>query len=232
MWNVDGWKYIMEEEYNEPPSYWHWYKNLHDNNGNGIFEPDYDGVQINTNFDYSWEQGSSDPSSNGYRGPFPFSEKESQVKRDYAQRQKPVLSINNHSFGEVVAWISTLNGEPDPDSVLNRSIADSVAQRIPFWDIFHPGPFSRHILLFCPDRKGEYKGQNNQNTILICSCCPIAETVMISITPSAPPGIVRLISALAVRSYSFELEYPSVPTTEMVTLVPAGSGQRTSAYAV
>jgi|GEM_PF-6142898 len=158
MWNVDGWKYIMEEEYNEPPSYWHWYKNLHDNNGNGIFEPDYDGVQINTNFDYSWEQGSSDPSSNGYRGPFPFSEKESQVKRDYAQRQKPVLSINNHSFGEVVAWISTLNGEPDPDSVLNRSIADSVAQRIPFWDIFHPGPFSRHILLFCPDRKGGYKG--------------------------------------------------------------------------
>ncbi|UCH89765.1 MAG: hypothetical protein JSV49_03710 [Thermoplasmata archaeon] len=61
-----------------------WRKNARDNNGNGVFDPDFDGVDLNRNFPYYWhanQQGiisengieqrldSSIPTSGVYRGP-------------------------------------------------------------------------------------------------------------------------------------------------------------------
>ncbi len=34
-----------------------WRKNLRDNNGNGFFDPDYDGVDLNRNYGFNWELG-------------------------------------------------------------------------------------------------------------------------------------------------------------------------------
>ena len=125
--NPDGWKYLVEENLADP---W-WRKNQRDNNENGTFDPDYDGVDINRNYDHKWAMGgSSDPSSWTYRGPAPFSEKETQAKRDLALSQKFVLSISYHSHGEIVIY-SWSDVPPAPDKQLIIDIADSIATRIP-----------------------------------------------------------------------------------------------------
>ncbi|MBC8488913.1 MAG: carboxypeptidase regulatory-like domain-containing protein [Bacteroidetes bacterium] len=127
--NPDGWKYVVEENLANP---W-WRKNQRDNNENGTFDPDYDGVDINRNYDYNWAiGGSGDPSSWTYRGPAPFSEKEAQAKRDLALSQKFVLSISYHSHGEIVIY-SWSDVPPAPDQQLIIDIADSIASRIPLF---------------------------------------------------------------------------------------------------
>ena len=139
--NPDGWKYVVEENLASP---W-WRKNQRDNNGNGTFDPDYDGVDINRNYDYNWATGGSgDPSSWTYRGPAPFSEKEAQAKRDLALSQKFVLSLSYHSHGEIIiySWSDT---PPAPDQELIIEIADSIASRIPVFSgagTYQPTPSS------------------------------------------------------------------------------------------
>ncbi|MCD4696057.1 MAG: zinc carboxypeptidase, partial [Bacteroidales bacterium] len=125
--NPDGWKYIVEENLGDP---W-WRKNQRDNNQNGIFDPDYDGVDINRNYDFNWAiGGSGDPSSWTYRGPAPFSENEAQAKRNLALSQKFVLSISYHSHGEIVIY-SWSDVPPAPDQQLIIHIANSIAAGIP-----------------------------------------------------------------------------------------------------
>jgi hypothetical protein len=73
-------------------------KNIHDNNGNGTFELDLDGVDPNYNYDFNWaEGGSGEWTSPYYRGTAPFSENESQVVRDLCIAEKPVFALNYHS---------------------------------------------------------------------------------------------------------------------------------------
>jgi hypothetical protein len=74
-----------------------WRKNKRDNNENG--EWDYeDGVDPNRNYDFNWDQGGSDiPESEYYRGPYPFSEGETQAMRDFCLAHKPVFALNYHS---------------------------------------------------------------------------------------------------------------------------------------
>lgn len=75
-----------------------WRKNKLDNNANGQFDLDYDGVDPNNNYDFNWEQGGSDnPQSEFYRGVAPFSENETQVMRDFCLQHKPVFALNYHS---------------------------------------------------------------------------------------------------------------------------------------
>lgn len=127
MLNPEGWKYIVDDSLSSP---W-WRKNQRDNNENGVFDPDFDGVDINRNYDYNWIiGGSGDPGSWVYRGPASFSEKEAQAKRDLTLEQKFVVSISYHSFGEVVFY-SWSDVPPAPDQQLIGEIADSIALRIP-----------------------------------------------------------------------------------------------------
>ena len=63
-----------------------WRKNLRDNNEDGIFEEDEDGVDINRNYSYAWandDDGSSGhPASETYRGTEPFSEPETKAIKE------------------------------------------------------------------------------------------------------------------------------------------------------
>ncbi|OPX17727.1 hypothetical protein BXT86_04955 [candidate division WOR-3 bacterium 4484_100] len=112
-----------------------WRKNKHDNNNNGQFDPDFDGVDLNRNYDFYWsEGGSSSPPSEYYRGPSPFSENESRALAELARNQHFVFCNSYHSartgLGEVIyfPWHGAC-GYP-PDFTFLREIADSMAKRI------------------------------------------------------------------------------------------------------
>lgn len=74
-----------------------WRKNKRDNNENGGWDIE-DGVDLNRNYDFNWDQGGSDIwESEYYRGPYPFSETECQIVRDFCLEHKPVFALNYHS---------------------------------------------------------------------------------------------------------------------------------------
>jgi len=125
--NPDGWKYVIDSALNSP---W-WRKNLHDNNANGIFDPGQDGTDLNRNYNYAWEYGDTNISSETYQGPFPFSESETCAKRDFMLSKKPVVSITYHSWGEYVAFVQYLGNDYAPDFPVMYTIADEVAGLIP-----------------------------------------------------------------------------------------------------
>lgn len=127
MMNPEGYKYLFDNNLSDP---W-WRKNLHDNNSNGIMDPGYDGIDLNRNYAWGWiTGGSGEPASWVYRGTDPFSESETEAKRQWALAQKPVLSITYHSFGEQVLY-SWLDQPLSPDHKLIVEIADSMAVRMP-----------------------------------------------------------------------------------------------------
>ncbi len=125
--NPDGWKYIVDSSLNYP---W-WRKNQHDNNGNGAFDPGYDGVDLNRNYDFWWDFGNANPTHEEYRGESQFSEQETMAKRDFMISRKPVLSITYHSYGETVMYVKYLGNVYAPDRLVMFSIANQIGNRIP-----------------------------------------------------------------------------------------------------
>jgi carboxypeptidase T len=118
--NPDGYQYSWD-------SVRLWRKNRR-NNGDGSF-----GVDLNRNWGFQWggAGASASPSSETYRGPFAFSEPETQALRDfYLSRPQIVASIDFHSFGQLVLspWGYTV--APSPDTLVMESIADSVVEAI------------------------------------------------------------------------------------------------------
>ncbi len=114
-----------------------WRKNKRDNDGNGTFNADSDGVDLNRNYDFNWEGSESDSIfSEYYKGTAPFSELETQVMRDLCLDQKFLFTINYHSpyynpeLAEQVFYPWIWNGLPAPDLPTIRAIADSVASLI------------------------------------------------------------------------------------------------------
>jgi len=82
-----------------------WRKNLRDNNNNGKFTPEIDGVDLNRNYDYNWGINRDQfPHSSFYPGPFPFSEPETQAIRNLAERERFVVHLDFHSAGEVILY--------------------------------------------------------------------------------------------------------------------------------
>jgi len=102
-----------------------WRKNKFDNNGNETFDPLYDGVDINHNYDFNWATGGADnPESEYYRGPSAGSEVETQMICDITAQHKPLFSLNYHSprssLGDLVyyTWYWPLQGfSPDHHTV-------------------------------------------------------------------------------------------------------------------
>jgi len=112
-----------------------WRKNKRDNNNNGIFDLDYDGVDPNRNYDFYWtEGGSSYPPSEYYRGPAPFSEDENRALRDLCLAHNFVLSNTYHSartgLGEVIYYPWRAAGYYSPDYPFIRQVADSMSKLI------------------------------------------------------------------------------------------------------
>jgi hypothetical protein len=126
MVNPDGYDYVMQRQLQFP---W-WRKNLRDNNGDGFFDPLVDGVDLNRNYDYHWEEGGDgNPASWFYRGSGAFSEKETQALRDLARRENFVIGVSYHSYGESILY-PWGNFHRAPDQELIFDIAQRCANQI------------------------------------------------------------------------------------------------------
>jgi hypothetical protein len=126
--NTEGFTYMMDNNLSDP---W-WRKNQRDNNSSGAFEEDFDGVDLNRNYDFNWITGGSEDSTSWvYRGPFAFSESETQAISDFASLvHRFIFSISYHSWGEEVLypWYWADNPPPDEDIILE--VAQEVGSRI------------------------------------------------------------------------------------------------------
>lgn len=113
-----------------------WRKNLRDNNNNGRIDLDYDGVDLNRNYDFLFESGGSgEPSNRYYRGPYPFSEPEVRAIRDLALKKKFILNVSFHSdkdphMGERVYYPWRWGNSFSPDHQHIKAICDSFALNI------------------------------------------------------------------------------------------------------
>lgn len=111
-----------------------WRKNARDNNGDGRLS-DGDGVDLNRNFDFSFETGGSgDPSSRFYRGTAPFSESEARMMATFVENEKFLFSVTYHSAEARVyyPWRISRNGEKkySSEDILLTGIAEGIAGRI------------------------------------------------------------------------------------------------------
>jgi hypothetical protein len=108
-----------------------WRKNTRDTNADGVLYDYPEGVDINRNYDFNWAHGGSDdPTSERYRGPFPFSESENRAMRSLADAEKFLLSISYHSAGEVIYFPWDWRGRKAPDDKLLSEIANGLASSI------------------------------------------------------------------------------------------------------
>lgn len=99
--NPEGYDWVVGGKIQFP---W-WRKNLRDNNQDGQFNPEHDGVDLNRNFDYQWILGgSAEPGDWQYRGPAPFSEPEVQAIRNLVAARRFVAGLTLHSHGENVLY--------------------------------------------------------------------------------------------------------------------------------
>lgn len=96
-------------------------KNMRDNDNNGVFDPEKDGVDLNRNFGAFWghdDMGSSPfPGSDVYRGPYPFSEPETQAIRDFCNEHDFKLALNHHTYGNLLVYPWGYNNKHTADSV-------------------------------------------------------------------------------------------------------------------
>jgi len=124
-------------------------KNKRDNNLNGVFDfsplvgYDYDGVDINRNFDFNWCHGDTLGQPGGlevwdyYRGPAPMSESENLAIMNLADQYKFVYSIVWHSsrtgnLSEKGYYsFNWKEVRPSPDMAFAQSICSGVTSQIP-----------------------------------------------------------------------------------------------------
>ncbi len=107
-------------------------KNMRDNDGNGSFDPEIDGVDLNRNYGYEWgyddEGSSSFEGSDTYRGPFPFSEPETQAIAYLCEQHDFKIALNHHSYGDLLVYPWGYNDQATQDSVIFSNYADIMTQ--------------------------------------------------------------------------------------------------------
>jgi murein tripeptide amidase MpaA len=100
-----------------------WRKNRR-NNGNGSF-----GVDLNRNYQIGWggEGSSSNPSSDVYHGPAPFSEPELQHLRSYSLSLRGVTGfIDWHSYAEKILYPWSYTTAPSPGGPWHQSVGEQM----------------------------------------------------------------------------------------------------------
>ena len=121
--NPDGLNYNVSG-YNEADDVftYNFRKNMRDNDGDGQFDPENDGVDLNRNYGHEWayddEGSSSFEGSDTYRGPSPFSEPETQAMQYFCNTHDFKLALNYHSYGNLLVYPWGYNDTPTPDSVI------------------------------------------------------------------------------------------------------------------
>jgi len=129
--NVDGHRMVFDGALN-----WNlWRKNKRDNNNDQQYTCPQDGVDLNRNWDFRWDQqADSSQSSQYYRGPAPFSESEVVAMRDFILRENPLIVMDFHSpfqnsSGNVIYWTWSTSSGLGPDQPFFEPIAQEVATR-------------------------------------------------------------------------------------------------------
>jgi len=119
--NVDGYEYNNQTN---PNGGGMWRKNKRDNNNNGTFNPNTDGVDLNRNYGFDWgydDTGSSpDPTTDTYRGPSAFSEPETTAIRGFCNSHNFKTALSFHTFGDLLVYAERADGTPAPDLALQQ----------------------------------------------------------------------------------------------------------------
>lgn len=118
-----------------------WRKNRR-NNGDGTF-----GVDLNRNYSYEWggPGSSGDTFSEIYRGPRAFSEPETGIVRDLANRHNFVAMISYHNYSQLVLFPWGHTNSPAPDRTLLDQLATSLADSI----------FGVHAVRYTPQQSSD-----------------------------------------------------------------------------
>ena len=125
--NPDG--YVFNETYNDP---WGngYRKNCRDNDSSGNFDPTLDGVDLNRNYGYQWgydNNGSSpDPTNEAYRGPYAFSEPETQAMRIVSDSADFEYALSYHSYSGFLLYPWSYINALTPDSLLYKAMAETM----------------------------------------------------------------------------------------------------------
>lgn len=131
--NIDGHRYVFDDL----PNWQDWRKTLRDNNGNEQIDFPGDGVDLNRNWDWFWEDNEdTDPASQKYKGPYPFSEPETKALRDFILEERPLLVVDYHSPVSITwdnyvfyPWVSQHGWGNSPDYDIASDIASRWASR-------------------------------------------------------------------------------------------------------
>jgi hypothetical protein len=95
-----------------------------DDDGDGQYNEDWiGGVDLNRNYGYQWQGGSSNPQSEIYKGTAPFSEPETQAIRDLALEHNFTYAISFHSGAELILYPWGYTHASAPDETKLRGIA-------------------------------------------------------------------------------------------------------------
>jgi len=106
-----------------------------DDDGDGLLNEDWiGGVDLNRNYPCAWDaatqSGSTDPGSETYKGPEPFSEPETQAIRDLALKHDFKYAISFHSGIEIVIYPWSYTDSPTPDDSTFRETAAALSSLV------------------------------------------------------------------------------------------------------
>ncbi len=128
--NPDGAEISLDGIQNIPCEITRQYLTLGNNNSDNFsrFKANINLVDLNTNFDADWGEGSQNvfcPNSENFVGFYPNSEREVQNLITFTQRIKPSLTISYHSKGEVIYY--GFAGESEQNIVRDRAIGEQLS---------------------------------------------------------------------------------------------------------
>lgn len=108
-------------------------KNLRDNDNDGVFNPENDGVDLNRNYGFEWgidDEGSSDyPGSDNYRGPSPFSEPETKAIQYLCNQHQFKLALNAHAYGDLLIYPWGYNNTHTTDSLVFMNYGELLSKQ-------------------------------------------------------------------------------------------------------
>jgi len=99
-----------------------------DDDGDGLKNEDWiGGVDLNRNYDYQWQGGSSDPRSEVFKGTAPFSEPETQALRNLALEHDFMYALSFHSGAELILYPWGYTYNPPPDVMMFQKISQDLS---------------------------------------------------------------------------------------------------------
>ena len=134
--NPDGRQFDANHDGIDPTNFWGslgWRKNQRDNNNNGIFDDNYDGVDVNRNYDSNFGGiGSSpDPASDTYHGPYAFSEPEARALRNLVYNHTFQTYVTLHAPSQLILYPWGYNSAAPPTVDNLQAVGAEIQSRIP-----------------------------------------------------------------------------------------------------